>query len=76
MPEQPFSETLQQLRKDRGLTQQQLADAAGLSQTAVSQWEAGVREPSWSAVRALAAALGVDCTAFTAAPGKKGRKGK
>lgn len=59
-----FSEKLQRFRKDAGLTQQQLAERTEFSQNAISQWETGEREPSWSAVQALAKALGVDCNAF------------
>ena len=63
-----FAARLKELREKAGLTQKQLADAAGLSQRAVSHWEQRVREPAWSNVVALAEALGVDCTAFTQQP--------
>ena len=56
---------LKALRTSRGLSQKQLAEAAGLSQNAISQWESGAREPSWSNVLALANALGVTCQEFT-----------
>jgi transcriptional regulator with XRE-family HTH domain len=59
-----FGERLKELRVAKGLTQQQLSDASGLSQNGISQWELGKREPDWSAVRALAKALGVSCEAF------------
>jgi len=36
-----ISETVRQRRKDKGLTQQQLADACGLSRTRVNALEAG-----------------------------------
>jgi transcriptional regulator with XRE-family HTH domain len=80
-----FGEKLRELRKARGMTQQQLAKAVGVKWEAISRWERGVREPGWSNVLALASALTVDCTAFqdppappekrTPAP-KKGRKGQ
>src|SRR5262245_15452550 len=63
-----FPGRLRELRSARRLTQGQLAQAAGVSQRAVAQWERGVREPAWSSVVALAAALGVDCTAFLQQP--------
>jgi putative transcriptional regulator len=63
-----FGGRLKAMRTGAGLTQQQLADRAGLSLRAVTQWERGVREPSWGNVLALASALGVDCTAFTQPP--------
>lgn len=66
-----FGLKLRELREsvgERGLSQKQLADAAGLSQRAISQWELGDREPLWSNVLALAAALGVDVHAFIEPP--------
>lgn len=47
-------------REHRGRTQQQLADAAGLSKPYISQIESGAREPTVATVKALAAALSVD----------------
>lgn len=37
-----FGEKLQELRKARSLTQEQLAEALYVSRTAVSKWESGV----------------------------------
>jgi transcriptional regulator with XRE-family HTH domain len=62
---------LRELRVAADLTQQQLADRAGLSWKGVAQWERGVREPGWSNVLALAKALGVTCEAFTQAPAER-----
>ena len=62
-----FGRRLKELREaavDGGMSQQRLAEAAGLSQRAVSQWERGDREPLWSNVLSLAKALGVDVHAF------------
>jgi transcriptional regulator with XRE-family HTH domain len=61
-----FGARLKELREGRELSQKQLADAAGLSQRAVSHWEQNLRQPTWDAVQALCRALGVDCTAFQA----------
>lgn len=36
------SDRIQALRKSRGITQEQLADAVGVSRQAVSKWEAEV----------------------------------
>jgi transcriptional regulator with XRE-family HTH domain len=63
-----FAGRLRELREAAGWTQEQLAERAGVKREAVARWEAGKREPGWSNVLALAAALGVDCTAFTQAP--------
>lgn len=59
-----FGARLKQIREGRGVSQQQLADAAGVSLRAVSHWEQGLRSPSWDAVQAVCRALDVDCTVF------------
>lgn len=43
-----------------GLTQRELADAAGVNSITVSRWERGVVEPGVYQFRGLADALGVD----------------
>jgi transcriptional regulator with XRE-family HTH domain len=63
-----FGVRLRELREQAGLTQQQLANAAGLHRFGIAKLEQGVREPSWATVKALCDALGVDCTAFTQEP--------
>ena len=60
-----FGTRLRELRSKAGLTQHELAEKAGISQSAIAHWEKDEREPKWSAVLALAKALGVDCNAFT-----------
>ena len=37
-----ISDRIQSLRKSKGITQEQLADAVGVSRQAVSKWEAEV----------------------------------
>jgi len=66
-----FGATLKTLRERSGLSQSQLADKAGLSAGGIAQLETGRREPSWATVQAIAAALGVDCTAFSGQPEAK-----
>lgn len=50
---------VREIREQRGLTQQQLADKAGVASTFLSDIERGVRNPSWSTVLGIAKALGV-----------------
>ena len=48
-----FSEKLQGLRKERSLTQEQLAEALYVSRTAVSKWESGRGYPSIDSLREI-----------------------
>lgn len=60
-PENPetFGARLSRLREDAGLSQSALARRIGVSQSAVSQMEAGDRSPSYGMLVQLAEALGV-----------------
>lgn len=49
-----FSEKLQLLRKQKGWTQEQLAERIYVSRTAVSKWESGKGYPSIDSLKALA----------------------
>lgn len=49
-----FCEKLQELRKHRGLTQEELAEALFVSRTAVSKWESGRGYPSIDSLREIA----------------------
>ena len=60
-----FREKLRELREGAGLTQQQLADKAGLTLHSVRNHEQGQRNPSWTAVVRLSRALGVPTDTFT-----------
>jgi transcriptional regulator with XRE-family HTH domain len=71
-----FAGRLRELREAVGLTQQQLADAAGLKLGGIRDLEQSRRSPSWETVLALAAALGVECTAFTEAPATTEKPGR
>jgi len=57
------------LRESTGITQQELADRAGMHKLGVAKLEQGLREPTWATVQALAKALGVTCLAFMAGDG-------
>ena len=54
-----FPHRLAALRKERGLTQQGLADAIGLHVTQVKRYEAGQSQPSAEALRKMALALNI-----------------
>lgn len=55
-----FARNLRQLRHEKGLSQEALADEAGIDRTYVSALERGVYSPSITIVAKLAAALGVE----------------
>ncbi|MBQ2412795.1 MAG: helix-turn-helix transcriptional regulator [Anaerotignum sp.] len=48
-----FCEKLQELRKSRGLTQEELAEALYVSRTAVSKWESGRGYPSIDSLKEI-----------------------
>ena len=64
MSEHGFAKRLKELREQSGLSQAELADAAGMNRFGVAKLEQGVREPSWATVQALARALGVEVGEF------------
>ncbi len=49
-----YVERIKELRTSRGLSQMQLAQATGISQSAIAKWELGKTEPTASAIVALA----------------------
>ena len=49
-----FNEKLQELRKQRGLTQEELAQALYVSRTAVSKWESGRGYPNIESLKTIA----------------------
>jgi transcriptional regulator with XRE-family HTH domain len=59
-----FGKRLKELREQAGLTQPQLGEKASLSKAGIAHLEQGEREPSWSTVQAICAALNVSCEAF------------
>jgi len=54
-----FHEKLQMLRKNRGLTQEELAQALFVSRTAVSKWESGRGYPNIESLKAVASFFSV-----------------
>ena len=58
-PDMDFSHRLVSTRKARGLTQDALAEAAGINVSQVRRYEGGTSQPSLDALRKLAVALSV-----------------
>ena len=54
-----FNEKLQELRKQKGLTQEELADFLYVSRTAVSKWESGRGYPNIDSLKAISKFFGV-----------------
>ncbi len=57
-----FHEKLQELRKQRGMTQEELATALYVSRTAVSKWESGRGYPSIDSLKAISGNI---CLSFS-----------
>lgn len=57
---QAFGINVRRLRKERGLSQEALADEVGLAPTYVGQLERGLRNPTLEVVERFAHALGAD----------------
>jgi transcriptional regulator with XRE-family HTH domain len=67
LPPSGFGPALRSIRQEKGLTQKQLGEAAGLHPNSIAKLERGEVEPSWQVVIAVSAALGVTCQDFTSA---------
>jgi transcriptional regulator with XRE-family HTH domain len=63
-----FGGRLRELRGEKGLTQPQLAELAGLNKDALARLERGERSPTWETVVILAESLGVSTDTFLDAP--------
>lgn len=59
-PQASINERIAQLRRDRGMTQRELAAVLNVDDTAVSHWETSLASPSRARLPEIAAALG--CT--------------
>lgn len=60
MDQNKIGACIEKYRKEKGLTQQQLADVLGISNTAVSKWEHGYNLPDISMLEPLSKALEID----------------
>ena len=65
-PEKAFGKVLQRLRKEKNLSQEDLAFESGLNRTFISRLERGRRMPSLSTILDLASALGVSSASMLA----------
>lgn len=55
-----FADVIVKLRKEKGFTQQDLADKLHITDKAVSKWERGLSYPDITSISTLANILGVD----------------
>ena len=54
-----FKDRLESLRREKGISQTEIAEACGVSVTTFRRWEWGTQEPRLSELKKLAAALGM-----------------
>lgn len=59
-----FGEVIRQARKNAGLTQRQLAEKIGVSNTSVSNWEKNLSRPDADLIRKLCAVLDMQPNEF------------
>ena len=66
-----FALRLREIRRQKGITQDELARLAGLHKLAIAKLEQGVQEPTWSTVVALVDALKLNGGDFWVPPKKR-----
>ncbi len=72
-----FGEVIREAREGRSISQEALADLAGLHRTYISLLERGLRNPSLTVITKLASALGTSTSVLMAAlESASRRKGK
>src|SRR5437588_11501933 len=71
-PEVNFHECLVLLRKERGLTQQALADMVAMHFSQIRRYESGQSQPTLDAIRKLAVSLGVSADMLLFAQNERG----
>lgn len=67
-----FGTTVRTLRRSRGWSQEELADATGLDRTYISGIERGVRNPSLLTQKRIADALGVSLATLASTEHERG----
>jgi transcriptional regulator with XRE-family HTH domain len=73
-PKAQLGERIRELRRRRGLSQEALADAAGLDRTYISSCERGKRNASLLTLYRIAAALDVEPSTLLAPPGQDNKQ--
>lgn len=63
-----IGERIRRYRKEKRMTQEEVADRAGVTAVSVSRWESGTRDPTFRDVEKIAAALGVTMEELTREP--------
>jgi len=69
-PQSALGKAIRQLRTERGMTQEALAHAAGVTVSHLSTIERGHSNPTWATVKAIAVALRASVSAIAAAADK------
>lgn len=64
-PQPALGKAIRQLREERGMTQEALAHAAGVTVGHLSTIERGHSNPTWATVKALANGLGTTMARLT-----------
>jgi transcriptional regulator with XRE-family HTH domain len=67
-----FPEQLARIRRDKGLTQKELADKVELHQSQIHRYESGGSQPTLEALRRIALALGVSIDELVFEAGERG----
>jgi transcriptional regulator with XRE-family HTH domain len=67
-----FPEHVISLRKQKGMTQQQLAERIGVHVAQIRRYEAGTSQPTLDVIRSLAVALGVSADELLFASDERG----
>lgn len=70
--EMTFPKRLARLRKERGFTQQGLAEQTGVHLTQIQRYEWGNSQPTLDVIRRLAIALGVNSDTLVFGPDERG----
>lgn len=70
VPRHTNDSPIAQARLKQGWTQWQLAEAIGVKQSQIANWEGGFRKPKMDALMKIGNALGVDWTTLIKQPQK------